>query len=309
MNTDSHMTINTLSVFEHLIQPASQKEQQVMLDSLLSSGSPAVIHTWNGNHLNDEMLYQLCLNSGFEYRIIDEHYRNMVSAAMAVCRYQLQQRELTVEYRRYLIGQIYICSYTEACETSREKNKRRLAETIGREFFLSAAAIQKYELYAEAVNTLFEKSEGFIRKILMGQPRVPHDALIALSHLTAEEISSIEKSASSEIMDHLSISYIRNETRISHLSQHVMPSHREHGEPRHPTDGLIRQMPAYNPDSEANSLCMTIDSWISSINRVKNSESFPKMTNKASLQLMKQLSFLEHTINSIQESLVERTSI
>ena len=51
---------------------------------------------------------------------------------------------------------------------------------------------------------------------------------------------------------------------------------------------------------------MTIDSWISSIQRVKNSESFGKITNKASLQLMKKLSFLEHTINTLQESLVER---
>ena len=67
-------------------------------------------------------------------------------------------------------------------------------------------------------------------------------------------------------------------------------------------------MPVYDPDSEVNSLCMTIDSWISSIQRVSASENFEKITLKASLQLMKKLSFLEHTINAVQESLVERTN-
>jgi hypothetical protein len=64
----------------------------------------------------------------------------------------------------------------------------------------------------------------------------------------------------------------------------------------------------YDPDSEVNSLCMTIDSWISSIQRVKNSENFPKISHGASLKLMKKLSIIENTINAVQELLVERTN-
>ena len=66
-------------------------------------------------------------------------------------------------------------------------------------------------------------------------------------------------------------------------------------------------MPEYDPDAEVNSLCMTIDSWISSMQRVGRSENFPKITNAASLRLMKKLSVLEHTVNIMQESIVERT--
>ena len=68
-------------------------------------------------------------------------------------------------------------------------------------------------------------------------------------------------------------------------------------------------MPEYDPDSEVNSLCMTIDSWVSSIQRVNNKCDLSKITNKASLNLMKKLSFLEHTIHDIQDSLVERTGV
>ncbi len=71
----------------------------------------------------------------------------------------------------------------------------------------------------------------------------------------------------------------------------------------------IRQMPKYDPDSGVNSLCMTIESWISSIQRVRNSEDFMKITEQASLRLMKKLSGLEYVINATQESLVERTKL
>ena len=68
-------------------------------------------------------------------------------------------------------------------------------------------------------------------------------------------------------------------------------------------------MPKYDPDSGVNSLCMTIDSWISSVQRVRTSEDFPKITEQASLRLMKKLSGLEYVLNGMQDSLVERTKL
>ena len=65
-------------------------------------------------------------------------------------------------------------------------------------------------------------------------------------------------------------------------------------------------MPVYDPDSEVNSLCMTMNSWISTIQRVMSNGKLELITEKASLRLMKELSFLEHTINTMQDTLVER---
>ena len=67
----------------------------------------------------------------------------------------------------------------------------------------------------------------------------------------------------------------------------------------------IRQMPVYDPDSEVNSLCMTITSWVSSIERVNHNTDFLSISNRAMLELMKQLTILEGAINIIQKSLVE----
>ena len=69
----------------------------------------------------------------------------------------------------------------------------------------------------------------------------------------------------------------------------------------------IRQMPVYDPDSEVNSLCMTITSWVSSIERVNRSVDYATITHRAKLELMKDLTILEQTIHSMQKSLVERT--
>ncbi|WP_049945251.1 hypothetical protein [Butyrivibrio sp. AC2005] len=66
-------------------------------------------------------------------------------------------------------------------------------------------------------------------------------------------------------------------------------------------------MPAYDPDSEVNSLCMTIGSWVSSIERVNKTADFTKIATKARIRLSRELASLDLTIKDIQSSLEERT--
>ncbi len=124
-----------------------------------------------------------------------------------------------------------------------------------------------------------------------------------------EEIRALSNSVIRENVDNITLSFIRNEVKWSHVQEKDEVSRRERTERKVYLNAGIRQMPQYNPDSEVNSLCMTIDSWISSIERVKKSDNFVKITGKASLQLMNKLTSLEHTISSIQESLMERTGV
>ena len=156
---------------------------------------------------------------------------------------------------------------------------------------------------------IFDQSREFARSILSGEIRISHENMIELSRLKPDEIRAVAKSAEEENLERISLSYIRNEVKWSHVQQRAPSSRRERRERKIAEKPAIRQMPEYDPDSEVNSLCMTIDSWISSIQRVDNSENLSKITTKASLRLMKKLSFLEHTINNIQDTLVERTGI
>ena len=93
-----------------------------------------------------------------------------------------------------------------------------------------------------------------------------------------------------------------------HIKTQAPMSRKERHEEKERVKAGIRQMPVYNPDSEINSLCMTINSWISSMERVHNSVNYSTITIDAADRLLNQLTALKDSINSIQKRLLERTS-
>jgi hypothetical protein len=174
---------------------------------------------------------------------------------------------------------------------------------------MSAGTVMKYHVFSMALNDVFDQNVDFATRILLGKTRISHENALELSRLMPEEIRAIAATVIADNIDHITLSFIRNEVKWSHIQTRAPQSRRELKELKEIKHAAIRQMPQYDPDAEVNSLCMTIDSWISSIQRVQCSDNFKKITNKASLHLMKKLSFLEHTINAIQESLVERNNL
>jgi hypothetical protein len=68
----------------------------------------------------------------------------------------------------------------------------------------------------------------------------------------------------------------------------------------------IRKMPVYDPDAEVNSLCLTIRYWITSMQRVNNKTNLERVTSRARIKLIKELSYLQNTTEELQKSLVER---
>ena len=142
----------------------------------------------------------------------------------------------------------------------------------------------------------------------MGKTKVSHSNVIELSRLAHDELRAIARSALEENTVHLTFSDIRHEVKYGHTQQKASLSRRERKELKETKSAEIRKMPAYDPDSDVNSLCMTICSWISSIERVNQKTDFSAISERAMLELMKQLTILERTISIIQKSLVERNS-
>lgn len=63
--------------------------------------------------------------------------------------------------------------------------------------------------------------------------------------------------------------------------------------------GLVKEMPAYDPDAEISSLTFTIPSWISSINRACSAADLSDITDNARSKLEKELTELKETINNM----------
>ncbi len=300
--------INTIPQFERLIQPLNETQVEELKNELLTNPASRIIRTWNGSHLNDSMKYELCKDLDLPVTTDRLIFDSLPMAGAHVCLCELKKDDLTDEYRKYITGRYFDYKLMLTEKSSNRGNKYIVAGQIAHEMFVSAGTVMKYSLYSDAMDYIFDQSTDLAQRILLNRIRVSHENVIELSRLRPEEVRSIALAAERDGADHLSLSYIRNEVKWSHIIPRAPISRREKAEKKMQQAPAIRQMPVYDPDSEVNSLCMTIDSWVSSIQRVSSSSNFDKISLKATLHLMKKLSFLEHTVKSVQESLVERTN-
>lgn len=67
----------------------------------------------------------------------------------------------------------------------------------------------------------------------------------------------------------------------------------------------IKDMPAFDPDAEINSLALTIPSWISSINRTRSIAKFSLLTQKGRNQLERELHQLQEAAQVMLHALKE----
>ena len=306
MNIDTSSEIKTNPLFSRLVQPPSEKELEESCKDYSETLSMPIIHTWKGRHLNDQYLYDYCIEYDIPYSVSELSFEDFKQAALYICSCQLSRKTLTSEYRKYLIGQEFNYLTLDPDDVKQADSKYTVAASLGRELYISAGTVLKYYSYAKAINDIFDHNVDFATKILLGKVKISHANILELLRLMPEEIRSVANSVLSENQNHITLSYIRNEAKWSHIQTRAVQSRREKKEQTVSKNAPIHQMPQYDPDSEVNSLCMTIDFWNSSIQRVYNSSNFAKTTTKARLQLIKKLSLLEQTINVIQESLCRK---
>ncbi|WP_026491453.1 hypothetical protein [Butyrivibrio sp. XPD2002] len=297
-------------IFERYVQPYSKEAKQQLLTSILENKDGRVVHVWKHMHLNDKEKYELCKQHGIKETIKIYCFNGRNSAAYYICTKELQRDDLCEEYRKYLIGELY--HYKELIEKrdvfKRSMMKGRLSDELGLKLGISGGTVKKYNNYAAAMDIIFDTDNEFAKHILLGKVKVSHENVVELSRLRREEIRIIAKVVENDKVEKLTLQDIRNEIKWNYLRiQNSLPKAKREVEKRVPKAGTIRQMPAYDPDSEVNSLCMTIGSWVSSIERVNKTADFTKITTKARIRLSKELVSLNHMIEKIQCSLEERT--
>ena len=310
MINDIAPTLKIDPVFQRLVQPLGKIYLASLRAKLISDPSLRILQTWNGVLLFEYEKYRLCNSMNLSFQVDEKSFTCFEQAASYICSSQLKRTDLTSEYRKYLIGELFLFEEKHYLLSNPEhpNSRYRIAYKIGEDINLSGGTVLKYSTYALAINEIFDNSSDFSLQILMGKTKVSHSNVIELSRLAHDELTAIARSALDENTVHLTFSDIRHEVKYSYTQPRAPVTRRERKEQKEKINAGIRQMPAYNPDSEVNSLCMTINSWVSSIERVNAKTDFSTISNRAMLELMKQLTILESTINSVQKSLVERTA-
>jgi hypothetical protein len=313
MNTyEYNLTFKTDPFFERLIQPYSMSSISELKQSLLQDESLREVHIWNGYYLNDKQKHELLLNMGLTYKIKEHSFSNRNFAALYICNEQQKRNDLTAEYSKYLIGMEFhykkVLHYNKISDDGTAITKKyHLAESVAKERFVNSSSVVRYYALADAINTIGDMEPELSNRILMGTIRISRDNVLELSRLRKDELKNVVRIAAERGVDKIDTPLIRYavKNRYAKNTKSIIQINQERINSSKPP--AIQQMPAYDPDSEVNSLCMTIGSWVSSIERVNNKVNFDRVTPKAKIQLIQRLSFLKSTICNIQETLVERT--
>ena len=294
---------------KRLYQPITEKTVSDAAMSTIQTLGRKMLNTWQGYLLDAPGGKTSNIATGFT-DLIEHDFESIDEAGSFVCSAQMHRKDLTNSYRKYLIGKKF--SYEEAIvrkkHTDLSSSKSRIAYKIGDSENISGGTVLKYNAYSTAIDTIYENAEELAFHILMEHLKVSHENTIELARLAADEIRYISKSVIEQRLKHLTYQDIRHECAWKHTNNKAGVSRRERREQKDSSSTSIRQMPEYNPDADVNSLCMTIESWVSSIKRVNQKVDFSTITRKATINLVRQLTILEQTVNMLQKTLTERDS-
>ena len=308
MNAISKKPLTVHPEFRHLIQPLTETDLAHIKDLIPDVRSCITIDTWNGYLLCDHGLYIACKSDPSGFTILEHDFSSTDEAGSYICTKQLQRKDLTKSFRKYIIGRKFgfeenICRLRYGDGSN---SKYRIAYKIGESQNLSGGAVLKYHAFSIAIDTIFNTAEDLGQRLLMEQIKVSHENTIELSRLTPNEIRHLSNIISEQRMRHLTYQDIRQEVKNKHTNSRSTVSRNEKREQSNSSPISIRQMPAYNPDADVNSLCMTIGSWVSSMDRVNHNVDFSTISSKALIDLVRQLTILEQTVAVLRKSLAER---
>ena len=157
--------------FQNLISPLSEKEYEILEQNIIRDGCREPISIWNGVILDGHNRYKICLRHKIRFSIVQINVNSRQDAIAWICANQLGRRNITEETRIYLIGKRYDAEKKKATEQNLYKGINppvakmlppgdpdrsipRTSVTLGNEYHLSHATIQKYGRYANAIDKL-----------------------------------------------------------------------------------------------------------------------------------------------------------
>lgn len=301
--------------FKTLIPPLSPKEYEQLETNIIADGCREPIVIWNGYIIDGHNRYEICKKHNIGYQIKEMSFESRDEAVVWICTNQLGRRNIAEETRKYLIGIQYetekvinkkknamgrnqYSSWASQDTTEHPLNTGvRTAQRIADENHISSGTVQKYGIYAKALDIIEEKCPDLVSKILSGKYKISHESVCELAKKTPDELKMISRKMSRNQMPYIkycnSRSVIKNSEAEESLSNSSTAS-----------IGSIKEMPVYDPDSEITRLTLTIPSWISSIQKTRSSIKINEASESAKDKLMQSLLDLENEEDKLLNLLI-----
>ena len=295
--------------FRQLVFPLSPDERKEMEDSICDLSRLPVIHVWKHYVLTDFAVYECCRFLELPYEVKTVELTCEDEAFAWICENQLKRSTLPKEMRKYLIGRR---SMAEIVLGKRESSARSQQETkgilptrydtsasrtrarIGKLYGYGIYGVRQLECYATTVDTLRENVPDFIRDHLAGKISASYGRLNAMANLSR-----------GHLLDECKLIYDQeSDEKPGTWKSRLLPlAENSEKEPTHTVS--IKDMPAYDPDAEISSLTLTIPSWISSIDRVRQVCNISTTTYKARTRLERALTELNYTVQTMLHKVQE----
>lgn len=301
--------------FKNLIRPLSPKEYEQLEANIVADGCRDPIVTWNGYIIDGHNRYEICRRHNIEFEVKEMQFDSRDDVIVWICSNQLGRRNITEETRKYLIGMQYETEkvinrkrnaqgrnqYTEASNPQSSEQPLftgiRTAQRIAEENHIANGTVQKYGIYARALESIEAKCPELVPKILSGRYKVSHANVCELAKRTPDELKRISNKMNRTKTQF--IKYSNSRTAIKGSTVETIP-------PPHDSSsiGNIKEMPVYDPDAEIKRLTLTIPSWTDSIKRTRSVINIMLASDGAKDNLMQELFLLEDEIKYMLNKLI-----
>lgn len=297
--------------FKRLITPLSAEERKQLELSIIHDGCRDALVVWSKTIIDGHNRYEICTRREIPFEIENINFNSREEALAWICRNQLGRLNISEETRRYLIGKRYEMEiklneqlnasvinqhakkevrHKNDAKPKNEENATRIRERLAKEYRVGTSTVERYGIYANALDEIEKAAPEFHKKIMSGQLKVTQDNIIRISRLTPSEIISI----GSELTENPNAYFAYTDNRGEILKNTPNKVQLELM-----NIGAIKEMPKHDPDAEILSLAFTVPSWVGSINRVSETTKFTDISESAREKIMTVLYELKSAIDRI----------
>lgn len=307
--------------FKTLIRPLFKAEYEQLEKNIIKDGCRDPLTTWNGILIDGHNRYSICQRHNIPFNVVEMEFSCRDEVIAWICANQLGRRNLTEETRKFLIGKQYEAekrvntqrnmyghnqfseadldvpyeSFDPAEVAESMETKRKTAEKIGVTNHISHGTVEKYAIYARALEIIKEVEPKLYHKILSGRMKISHPYVVELSRKQPSEIKKFYERLENNQQPFTHYMESRREMQFEPTSvpQSAVPS------------PSIKDMPEFDPDADVIGLTLTIPSWVSAIVRTRKKANLSIISDGARLRLQKALTDLQSTISEMQAAIKE----
>lgn len=289
--------------FRRLVLAHSQEGYAALEQQILRHGYSHPVLVWYGYIIRGFEEYDICTAHDLAFEIKEINFRVKEEVISMICREELGAGCLPENQYRYLIGKRYnadiVIGAHNAAGTDqfRERIRRELSkskklyessagltkERIAREYGLNPCSVARYSTYARGIDYIASIKPMMADRILSGETKISMETVMTCCGKEEQEVIRL-LTVSGEGVSVKRSGSAKTETAMG---------------------TTIKDMPAFDPDAEINSLALTIPSWISSVNRTRSAAKFSLLTSEGRGQLEQQLLQLQETVQMMLYALKE----